>query len=156
MPGSTGLAARAVRDTNKKVRAQAAQAFISITHSLHAGHYPELGRDATPQLLRLLSHPDEYVVLAALHALGCGSGGNAVQMVERCAARGRSEAIRAAAGNILPVLLQRQETERESKTLLRPSAAADSPEQTLLRAATGNTESDPALLLRSSSSDPNP
>jgi hypothetical protein len=152
LPISAVVAVRAACDTNVLVRTRATWAFIRISQNLHDGLYPDLGRDAGEELCSLLAHPDEPVVLAALHALGCGAGGNAVQEVQDCARWGRTKAIRAAASGIMPVLLQRQKLEHDSGRLLRPTDRLEQAESLLRPAAYGGS-GDEQLLLQPAYSD---
>jgi hypothetical protein len=145
-PISAGVVVRAACDTNVLVKARATWAFIRISENLHDGLYPELGRDVGEELCSLLAHPEEPVALAALHALGCGAGGNAVQEVQDCARWGRTEAIRAAASDIMPVLLHRQKLEHDASHLLRPAGTPQEFES-LLRPAGDTGSGDNQFLL---------
>jgi hypothetical protein len=137
---------------SKGVARSCEQTLPVLLAELTPSHYGLLSAVATGNLCKAIGHSNEALVLAALNALEKVGGGSTVDAVTAVANGHPSHEVRDRAQSILPVLLARQRKENEGRVLLRASDAADSPEQTLLRAAQGNTESDPAVLLRSSSS----
>lgn len=100
------------------------------------------------------SHDADYQ-LAALKALEQVGDGRAADTVRKLASseelKMQHPEVYQAAEECLPVLLERQEAEKESNLLLRPAESQETVEAALLRPAAAS-ESDEATLLRAASS----
>src|SRR5439155_16614759 len=135
------------------VRRAAVAALPCALRELGPDDYGHVEPEAIGYLCRLLSRPDEPLVLDLLAALDRVGGGSAVEAVERTQRETRSQAVREAAARVLPILLERQRREYDPQRLLRPTEAPAEAVDSLLRPALGVNLSDPELLLRPSATE---
>lgn len=140
---------------SKRVRAAALTALPAVLATLTPEHYGRLASATVPNLCEALVSPDEPLVLAVLDALQLIGDGRAIKPVERLIVNSRSERVRETARHLLPLLAERHSQENNSRLLLRATTAPDTPAGMLLRPAQAYSESDPAMLLRSSASEGN-
>ncbi len=110
-------------------------------------------RSCAEGLYALLYSGREPLVISILRALGRVGDGSAVQPVERLVKRGRTEAVRRLAEEVLPVLQERLRAEQAPHVLLRAAEAPASDPGELLRPASAQAEVDPGTLLRPASTD---
>ncbi len=113
---------------------------------IQPGHYPDVSKDLTPALTRLLTEAEGNLVLELLKALQRAGNGSAVEPIERLLISSRyneNSAIREAMDHALVVLRDRREKEQNAERLLRPS---DAPGENLLRPAGAVTTPDDELL----------
>ena len=158
LPESVGVLAKAARGKLATAKI-AVQALSRLLPALTPEHYGQVGADATPELcalLRYLSFPlvkeNHFIglwqkVLAALEKVG---DGRAVGPVERFIKAAPPWELREKAEAILPILLERQERENASSTLLRGSSAPQADSSQMLRAASYAETTAPEVLLRPS------
>ncbi len=138
----------------RQVRQAALEALPVVLSQLTPEDYGLHGSEIVPDLCRLLFQSEEPLALSILEALGKIGDGRAVVPVQRLAAKGRTERLRAAAASILPVLEQRRNAENDPQVLLRASRVAH-PSATLLRPASSTTETEAQQLLRASAAEEN-
>lgn len=134
-------------------RRAAEAALPAILTTLTHEHYGRLARETVPNLCLAFPRANDSLILAILAALEKIGDGRAVKPVEKLAQSGRSETVRTAAENLLPLLRERQGQENAQTVLLRAAAAPETPANLLLRPAQSVHEGDPATLLRSSASE---
>jgi hypothetical protein len=156
-PMSVGIVASAVVDrvrnqvlSSRRVRNAALGAYPSVVAALTPAHYGALPAGSVESVCRLLRHGDREIVSLSLSALRMVGDGSAVQPVTRLARRATEPAIRAAAEELLPILLERQRNEMAPSVLLRPSSAPTAASEELLRAAVSGGDNRPDELLRAS------
>jgi hypothetical protein len=137
-----GPLATASRDTSPEVRAAAVGALVETLPRVTEAHIRTIGRQTVPYLCFLLDHRNVAVRRTILEALEKIGDGRACPYVEKAANEDEVGELRMLAARVLPVLLQRRETERNPSLLLRSSTAP--PKVTLLR----QSEQDPEDLLR--------
>lgn len=139
---------------NRLLNRAVARALPPILAALTPVHYGHLPDAIVPHLCKMLSLPDDALVMRVLEALEKMGDGRAVSAVAPIVTQGRTAAIRTAVQRILPILQERQQRENEQSMLLRASSApAVSPEE-LLRPATHSPETKPETLLRASELQP--
>ena len=136
------------------------QFFERTVSKVEPKHLGALGPRAMPRLSKLLqilnrlkTTDTEPLILSILHALQLAGDGTVIPTLESLTKNGRSEAVKSAAAEALPVILERAEQLQKSGTLLRPSSDGLN-QQELLRAASSQSELNPETLLRPGSPEP--
>jgi hypothetical protein len=124
--------AAALFDPKKLVRKSAALAYPDIAECVAAGPDEAPDERAALLLCRALGHSEERVLLATLGALDRIGDGDCVGPVAKLAKESSSDAVRARAELLLPILEERRRNERAHGRLLRPAfSPAFSPESLL-------------------------
>jgi hypothetical protein len=131
-------------------RGAASAALPPVVANLRPEHYGALPAGTVAALCKLIGHNGDRTVMAALTALRIVGDGSAVQPVSRLARRAKDPAIRAAAEDLVPILLERQRNEMAQSVLLRPSSAPSASPEELLRPAASGSDTSPDELLRAS------
>jgi hypothetical protein len=134
----------------------ASEALPKVVANLRPEHYGALPPGAVTALCKLVGCGDGRAVRASLDALRVIGDGSAVQPVARAAERATNPAIRAAAEELLPILLERQRNEMAPAVLLRPSSAPTVASDELLRPAASGNDTNPEELLRASTGEADP
>jgi hypothetical protein len=146
-PDTLWVVFRNLHDSNRLVRLAAIRSLPGILSSVLADEImPPPG--AMEYLMPLLNWWDERLVVMILDVLREYGGGSRAAEVGRLAKRGRTERIRAAAADVLPILLERLRLEQDPRVLLRPSEAPEDGPEVLLRPAVSTADEDPSMLLR--------
>jgi HEAT repeat protein len=133
-------------------------ALIRLLPRLRASDEPFLTAHHLTTLTYLLRQPGMWYnrpdksgadlrieILKALEQVG---DEQAISTVEELAANAKSEAVKQAAIECLPILKARVEYQRPGRTLLRPAPPVDEPGASLLRPLSGNHTPDTDELLR--------
>jgi hypothetical protein len=130
------------------VQKAAAQALPPVLATLTTKDYDLLPAGTIPALCRLLKHRDERLVLNVLKALAKVGDGSTLAAVEKLTIKGRTEPVRNAAQELVPLLRQRHEQENAPTSLLRASQLPEEESATLLRPPASSSETNPDQLLR--------
>jgi HEAT repeat protein len=138
-------------------------ALIRLLPRLRASDEPFLTAHHLTTLTYLLRQPGMWynrpdksgtdLRVEILKALAQVGDEQAISTVEELAANAKSEAVRQAALECLPILKARVEEGRPGRTLLRPAHSEDDPGLSLLRPASGNHNPDTEELLRPAARD---
>jgi HEAT repeat protein len=158
-PHSVGALATAACHNYSQVSHAAERALLAVLPTLTDAHYGQLEADTIPNLCRILDgkrpcYPvsPEALTLAILNAFEKIGDGRAIPSVRHIASASYP-ACQEAAERLLPILIERQERDKNSGVLLRASEAPVSAPEELLRPAAATTTSAPEQLLRPSASD---
>ncbi len=149
-PLAAGLVARAMTDKPFEVRAAAEAVLQKVLSAVRPSDYGRLPANATVELCSSLDHASTEQSLWILEALRAAGTGGAAEPVRRLAEQTRSEAVLAAAAQVLPVLEERLRLETSAARLLRPEESPGEPGDILLRPASAATAVPEEQLLRPS------
>ena len=145
--GTIQILLQNIRDPDTRIRSAARDCLPAVLDAIVAEEAPLLP-DAALELCRLLGDRSEALVVSILDVLKLYGGGASAHPVERLVTRGRTEAIRANAARVLPVLQERLKQEQDPKTLVRPASAPEDATEELLRPAAPQRDTDTDTLLR--------
>jgi hypothetical protein len=141
-----GAAAPLLHAPSLATRDEAAFLIANLIPELTEAQYGAFPSDTVPHLARAFAGASPDLALRLLFALAKIGDSRALTAVQRLALEGETEAIRAEAQRILPILEARAQQENSAQNLLRPTQAPAASPQELLRPASEGSERPEELL----------